>query len=169
MLPDLQTPIREFADAAAMMAHYAELRARLRSPPPKPVALPVPVVKLEPAPLPAPPADAPDLFAALEMVDHTPENLEEFLEQISCGKLVASRANGMRLAKLLEAHHRLPHGCLRGRSRVQPITRARQEWYWILVRQWGWPYGQTGRYTGFDHTTVIHGVARHAARLARMS
>jgi hypothetical protein len=153
----LQTTVQEFHSADALMAHYATLRQRMREPLPA-------KDKAAPAPLPTPAKQTGEAPDTAEVKCYT-MTLEDFLEQISCGKLVASQANGMRLAKLLDVKWGLPVGSVQGRSRTRPTILARQEWYYILVKVWGWPYGQTGRYTQRDHTSVLHGVAKHIARL----
>lgn len=157
----LQTTVQNFQDADTMLDHYAAIRARLGRPAPE---APVVVLRRAAAAVapPKPPA-AVVTWSSEPDSERIPTDLTEFQEQISCGKLLASQANGFRLAKLLEAKYRLPHDSLRGRKRSKAICAARQEWCWILVCEWRWPYSQTGRYLGLDHTTVMHAVARHAA------
>lgn len=54
---------------------------------------------------------------------------------------------------------------LRGKRRVHRIAHPRQEAMWMM-RQAGKSLPQIGAYLNRDHTTVLHGVRRHEARLA---
>ena len=52
---------------------------------------------------------------------------------------------------------------LRGRSRVQPIARARQEAY-FLCREQGYTMTQIGGYFHRDHSTVSYGISQEKQR-----
>ena len=52
-----------------------------------------------------------------------------------------------------------------GRSRRAHIVKARYALFSIM-RRLGMSYPQIGGLCGFDHTTVIYGVARHRGRVA---
>lgn len=63
--------------------------------------------------------------------------------------------------------HRVRFEEILGPSRAQPIAGIRQEAMWELHQQDRWSLPQIGRFLGNrDHTTVLHGVRRHAERLA---
>lgn len=50
--------------------------------------------------------------------------------------------------------------------RGRAVVKARQELMHTLVVEHGWSLMRAGRAIGRDHTTVLHGVRVHAARLA---
>lgn len=56
---------------------------------------------------------------------------------------------------------------LTGKCRKGPIVKARQEMFWRgHTESYGWSLQSLGRlFGGFDHSTVLHGIARHAERL----
>lgn len=148
----LQTSVQNFHDATALMAHYASLRTKLRAPPPP---------KPAPAVVQAAASEAPDTMSSTPR----PPTLEEFNEQISCGKLRASHANVMRLAKLLEQKHDLKGGDIAGIRRTDKVVRARQEWFWMLRVFWKLSFTKIAHHADRDHTTVLHGVRQHESRL----
>lgn len=78
-------------------------------------------------------------------------------------------AAGMRAAEIIVAvasDYGLGKGDLVGRSRRFPVVRARQEAMWRLRTLRGLSLAQIGRMLGGrDHTTILHGVRRHEARL----
>jgi len=54
-----------------------------------------------------------------------------------------------------------------GPGRTQSLAWARQELMWLLRRQERWSLPQIGRFLGCrDHTTILHGIRAHQARLA---
>lgn len=56
---------------------------------------------------------------------------------------------------------------LRGPQKAQRFTRPRQAAMWRLATDGRWSLPQIGQYLGHrDHTTVLYGRRRHAARLA---
>jgi chromosomal replication initiation ATPase DnaA len=145
--------MQEFQSADALLAHYAAVREKFK--PPMTVRMPA-------APRPAV-IRANQLDDKVKVVARDPAHvaLDAFLEEISCGKLIASPANAMRLAKLLDARYRLPNGSVEGRGQAHKIVAVRHRWFWILVRQWGWAYYQTGVVTNRDHTTIMNGITKH--------
>lgn len=54
---------------------------------------------------------------------------------------------------------------LKSQSRTQRVAWARQEAMWRMRRELHIPYPTIGRLFSRDHTTAIHGVRRHQARL----
>lgn len=150
----LQTSVQSFQDATALMAHYASLRTKLRAPPPP---------KPAPAIVQVAVSEAPDTAYSAPR----PPTLEEFNEQISCGKLRASHANVMRLAKLLEQKHGLRGGDIPGQRRTYKVVRARQEWFWMLRCLWKLSYLKIAHHADRDHTTVLHGVRQHESLLQK--
>jgi hypothetical protein len=57
---------------------------------------------------------------------------------------------------------------LTGPSRHRAVTIPRQEAMWRMVEQRRWSFPQIGRTFNRDHSTIMHGHARHAARLAEL-
>ena len=76
------------------------------------------------------------------------------------------------IADVVAVKHGLTRADLIGPSMLKPIVLARQEAMWELANrqrsegQNRWSRSQIGRFFHRDHTTVIHGIRRHAARLA---
>jgi len=55
---------------------------------------------------------------------------------------------------------------LRGPARCHRIAHPRQELMWLLYHHHSMSYPQIGRFLGGrDHTTIMHGVARHQERI----
>ena len=75
------------------------------------------------------------------------------------------------LAHVAEKHGFEPEA-LTGKSKVHRVSVARQEAMWLAYQE-RWPYGrrvyslpQIGAFFGDrDHTTVLHAIRRHEARL----
>ena len=67
------------------------------------------------------------------------------------------------------AAHSLSQEDILGPSRKLRIVRARQEVMWRLRQApFGWSYHRIGRFMrSRDHTTALHGVRQHQARLER--
>ncbi|GLK78019.1 hypothetical protein GCM10008171_32730 [Methylopila jiangsuensis] len=62
--------------------------------------------------------------------------------------------------------HNLTRAELMSERRFKHITMARQEAYWWLSKLTGWSLPRIGRLMGgFDHTTILHGVRKHQARI----
>jgi hypothetical protein len=62
--------------------------------------------------------------------------------------------------------HGLTIADLKGEGRKVPVAIARQEAFWRLRTELGLSYPRIGTiFNGRDHSTVIHGIRRHAARL----
>lgn len=56
---------------------------------------------------------------------------------------------------------------LRGHGRTKYVSRPRQHAMWLMARQPHLSLPQIGRFLGErDHTTILHGVRAHAARIA---
>lgn len=55
---------------------------------------------------------------------------------------------------------------LRGPDRTKAISTARQHAMWLMAQQPHLSLPQIGRYlNGRDHTTILHGIRQHQARL----
>ncbi len=53
---------------------------------------------------------------------------------------------------------------LRSPKRTRPLVNARQRAMYELRGRFGWSYPQIGQFLRKDHSTVIHGVRKYAAR-----
>lgn len=62
--------------------------------------------------------------------------------------------------------HRMPVAVVLGQSRRKAIVRARQEAMWEVRQRTNMSLPAIGRRFGRDHTTALHGIRQHAARLA---
>lgn len=58
------------------------------------------------------------------------------------------------------------HTLLTSKRRNKNIVYPRQEAQALIVTQLGWSLPRVARMFGQDHTTVLHGIRRHAMRLA---
>lgn len=54
---------------------------------------------------------------------------------------------------------------LMGHWHDQNIVRARHHAWWLIRHNTNWSLPRIGKYFGKDHTTIISGVKRHAARM----
>lgn len=62
--------------------------------------------------------------------------------------------------------HKISLAGLRGAARTRPIAWPRQEFMWEAYQTGRYSLGQIGLYLGDrDHTTILHGVRAHAARV----
>ena len=63
--------------------------------------------------------------------------------------------------------HNLPPEALIAKDRTRHIVFARHEWWWVLRVKLGVDLAEIGRRSCADHTSVMHGVRQHQARLDR--
>ena len=74
--------------------------------------------------------------------------------------------SGRKLASAVATKHGITLAELVSDRRSRHLARARQEAMWMLKRHTKLSYPQIGRILGKrDHTTILHGVRRHEARL----
>ena len=72
------------------------------------------------------------------------------------------------IVKSVADKHRVTVAQIHGSRRYKDIVRARQEAMFDLDRFKGWSSIRIGYYFGKDHTTVLHALRSHAARLEAM-
>ena len=138
MLPNNAGPVQR-----QMAAEYAERRARLFAAP----VVRAPVVV--PAPVPVP------------VVEIIPEHEPEREEQLTAAQSImrdACRKHGITMEEL------------RGTTRRRDIVHARQECFYRMrteVTALGRPLSlpRIARLFGRDHSTIVHGIERHAQRM----
>jgi len=138
MLPNNAGPVQR-----QMAAEYAERRARLFAAP----VVRAPVVV--PAPVPVP------------VVEIIPEHEPEREEQLTAAQSImrdACRKHGLTMEEL------------RGTTRRRDIVHARQECFYRMrteVTALGRPLSlpRIARLFGRDHSTIVHGIERHAQRM----
>lgn len=136
--------VREYTDASAMLADYAERRKRM-------FAKPKPVLKvIEPAPVAEPePEPKPDPLALYRLAYESAINPQW---DIQIAKRLLSET-------AVECGFR-PHD-LQGESRHAPLARARQFAMWRIAKETGLSTPRIGNlFGGKDHTTVIHSIRR---------
>lgn len=64
--------------------------------------------------------------------------------------------------------HGLTLADLQGPGRGKAVAHPRQEAMWVLKQQGRWSLPQIGQFLGGrDHTTVLYGIRRHEARMAK--
>lgn len=68
-------------------------------------------------------------------------------------------------AQNIAARHGIALADLLSRSRRYSVVRARHELMWTL-RETGLSYPRIARWLAMDHTGVMHGVRKHAERMA---
>jgi hypothetical protein len=61
-----------------------------------------------------------------------------------------------------------PERALMGRARTAPIARVRQALYWLLRHRAQRSLSEIGNFFDRDHTTVLHGLRAHEARVGVM-
>lgn len=161
----------QFQSAEDMMAHYRALKRRINAPPPRPAAMPAPA--MPPAAAPAKPkvtsAAKRKYDAAAKKLwpfePGTTPKLKQVLKAINCGKVLASNANALRLAQVMDAEFGFPPGTILGTGRKAYIVRRRFEYYYYLVELLGMKYLQAARVIKRDHTSLLHGVQKYKERL----
>ena len=55
---------------------------------------------------------------------------------------------------------------LKGSELRRDVSQPRQHAMWSIRRIFGWSLPQIGRYFGRDHTTILHGIRQHEARIS---
>ncbi len=78
----------------------------------------------------------------------------------------ASKSVFRQKARHISDKHRISVEEMLGDSRCKRFVRARQELFYVLVKKHGWALSEVGRQARRDHTTIYHGVCRHAKLLA---
>jgi len=68
------------------------------------------------------------------------------------------------IAIRVAAKHNLPMPEIFSKNRRHFVSQVRQEVMWEC-RAKGYSLGQIGRFLGRDHTTIIHGIRAHEARM----
>jgi hypothetical protein len=139
--------------AQDLIAHYAAVQRRIRRTPSTPMLVTLPTPKVLPEPVPIPRPKTPNM------------DLPTFLAQVKSRQLPASPANATRLAALLDQREGFEEGTVLGIRRKYKIAAVRFEFYWHLIHTFDWAYAQAGRNIGRDHTSILHGVAKHEAKL----
>lgn len=76
----------------------------------------------------------------------------------------ASPLSGRRIMRRVAAEHNVSVGDLRGPRGSAALTAIRHEAMYIIARDTLLSLPQIGKLFNRDHTSVIHGTARHAAR-----
>lgn len=115
------------------IAHYAAIKKRLRQ---GMVIAPPVVAKPEPEP---------------EIVEPAKAGMP-----VQLTGPMRFRKHVMQISKLLDVNPEI----LFTSSRKRQYTMARFEIFYYLVVQGQWPYMRVGRWLGYDHTTIMHGVKR---------
>lgn len=137
---------------AMLSEHYKAIRSRLNPPPqarpiiqtePAPIAAPEPVTKH--APRPAVVRRPPPLTPVIPSPSPTARRYVHVLHE------VATR-HGVEVQDIV------------GRSRAKRLVAARQEAFY-LMKEHGYSMSQIGRFCNRDHTTVMHGIEKHAEKL----
>ncbi len=160
---------REFTDAAAMMRHYAELRARIWGAKPRPAPpAPVRTVAVEVAPTRIPEA------AEVELPDPEPADPDprrpRFVPGAFLGPLHAwgrRRSPAALIIAQVAALHRLNVEDLTGISRVVPIIEARFDAIAaVYLARPDLSLIQIGKLFNRDHTSVLAAVRRRGVHIS---
>lgn len=69
-----------------------------------------------------------------------------------------------RLLTEVAREHQLTPGEIRGKSRSKGRVLARQEFCYRARAELKWSLNKIGMFLGRDHTTVLHGIRKHAQR-----
>ena len=78
---------------------------------------------------------------------------------------VRKRATGRDIARQTARRHRIPYAEIIGPVRTKNVVRARHEAFYLIRKLLGLSLPQIGRIFGDrDHTTVLHGIKKHAER-----
>lgn len=81
-------------------------------------------------------------------------------------KVMVVRSMAEIVAEVVAKHH-ITGAQIMGEGRARNVVTARHEAFWLCTQFTGCSLQQIGRFFGNrDHTTVLHGVRRHAARIA---
>ncbi len=80
----------------------------------------------------------------------------------------APQGNRLRLfyVQAIAERHGLPVEAVMGRCRQREYVLARQEAMWVLRNRLGDSLPRIGRLMGRDHTTILHGIRAHEARVS---
>lgn len=70
------------------------------------------------------------------------------------------------IAAGVAAKHGVTLAMLMGESRVKHIVAARHEAWWLVWRTTGMSYPRIGAIFRRDHTTIMHGVKKHDAKMS---
>lgn len=137
--------VREFQSADEIFAHYASVRRRIENAAAKAIRRPVEAVQAPPA-MPAPPP--PSL---------PPVSLETLFPRIAAKRILAEAADkhGVTVEDVL------------GPARPHRLTLARQEAMYRLRLDMRWSLPRIGSFMNRDHSTVLHGIEQHRARLLK--
>lgn len=154
-------PVREFASADEMKAHYRSVRSRLF---PVPVLVPQAV---EPAPAPEPEPEprkpAPSLeevllqFREVYVVDAPDEHPKV--------RLIKEKREARRLVGLVADLHGLRPGDILGHSRERKMLKARHSAVALVATRFpAWSLPTLGRFFDRDHTTILHALRKAGLR-----
>ncbi|MET3409501.1 helix-turn-helix domain-containing protein [Methylobacterium sp. 1030] len=148
-------PVREFASAEEMKAHYAAVRQRCFAPAVRKPASP-PMLALPP-PAPKRPWTAPSVMLREEVVVTTTAQ--------AMGQATVSLTECIRMVGLVAD---ITMTELAGPRRRANLTKARQICSWLGKQYAGASFPQIGkRLGGRDHTTALHGYRRTQAVIDR--
>ena len=106
-------------------------------------------------------ARVPATFAAWVRHSETVAKPWEIVELIERSR---ERGSMLEIAASVAGKHRLGVKDLKGQNKYRRVAQPRQEAMWEM-HQAGYSYPQIGRFLNRDHTTVMHGVRAHEARM----
>lgn len=87
------------------------------------------------------------------------------LNQIGLTPLVTPRQSYINILKMVAKKHGLEPEIIQGAVRSREVIAARHEFWYRVHNELGYSCARIGRLENKDHTTILHGTAKHAARL----
>lgn len=109
----------------------------------------------------------PGLDALKQQVLEKEAQIERLCAEIEAMQVPLGGFAGKRIARAVAKAHGVSFNDLVSHRREHHLVRARQHAMWELAQHTKLSYPQIGRILGDrDHSTVIHGIKRHALRIA---
>lgn len=94
--------------------------------------------------------------------------IAELCKALEAAGVVADPQTGRKLAEAIAVKHAISFADMIGERRAVHLVRARHEAMWCLKQHTKLSLPQIARILGKrDHTTILHGIKRHAERMAR--
>lgn len=92
---------------------------------------------------------------------------DAILEQYSWSDVTSAQKSqpAIEIVKVVAAKHGVTVAQINGSRRYKKIVLAKQEAYYQVQRCKGWSLHRLGSYFNKDHTTILHGISAHMARI----
>jgi len=85
--------------------------------------------------------------------------------QVGLTPLVTPRQSYINILKMVAKNHGIDPETIQGGSRFKKVIFARHEFWYRVHTELGYSFARIGRLENKDHTTILHGTAKHAARV----